>query len=79
MRKKPYLQKNTVPSMKRVIEKLEQAQIANGGRNWKEDWCQCAPDEGAAPCEYCTMWDALNHALIYMRSRTKLLRRRAKE
>jgi hypothetical protein len=40
---------------------LELAILANGGFEFREDWCRCDPEVGYYPCEYCAIFRALTH------------------
>ena len=44
---------------KGLLPDVELAQLANGGKAFRQDWCQCDPSVGMAPCQYCAILDAL--------------------
>lgn len=46
-----------------LLPDLEMAQLANGGAEHKTEWCQCDPDVGACPCQYCAIHDGLRRAV----------------
>lgn len=39
----------------KVKEKINLAIAANGGTDFRKEWCQCDPSIGAVPCEYCAI------------------------
>ena len=45
-----------------VLECINLAILANGGEDFREDWCQCDPSVDQSPCEYCAIYRALKHA-----------------
>ena len=47
------------PKMNKLLSKIDLAILANGGENWRVDWCRCDPDVGFSPCEYCAVYTAL--------------------
>lgn len=59
------------PKLKKVIDDVELAIKANGGKNWKVNWCQCDPDVGMVPCEYCAIYHGLKNALRYLKEGEK--------
>lgn len=40
-------------------EKIDLAFLAIGGEEWNRKACQCDPEVGAVPCEYCVIHDVL--------------------
>ena len=46
---------------KDIRKDLDLAIRANGGTSWRKDWCQCEPEVGHYPCEYCAIHRALDH------------------
>lgn len=46
-------------SKKKLLERIDLAIKANGGDKWRKEMCQCDPDVGFQPCEYCATYNAL--------------------
>jgi len=42
-----------------LAEDLEMAHLANGGREFRQDWCECDPETGMTPCRYCAIHSVL--------------------
>lgn len=45
--------------MKTLLEKIDLAIKANGGEDWRSDYCQCDAVVGYTLCEYCAIHSAL--------------------
>jgi len=45
----------------RIRDDLDLAIRANGGPKHRQEWCQCEPEVGHYPCEYCAIFNALDH------------------
>jgi len=52
--------------MKTLLEEVNLAIMANGGSEFRNDWCQCDPAVGAVPCEYCATRIALIHCYDFL-------------
>lgn len=50
----------------KMKEIIELAILANGGENWRKDWCQCDPSVGHTSCEYCAIFNGLNKAKLLL-------------
>lgn len=49
-----------------LLEKLELAHRANGGKEFNERACSCDASVGFVPCEYCAIRSALEEAWIFV-------------
>jgi hypothetical protein len=54
---------------KSLLDSVKLAQLANGGTEFNYSWCQCDPDVGAVPCQYCAIYDALSRVKWYLQER----------
>ncbi len=61
-----------------LLEDLELARLANGGKEFRKDWCQCDPDQYCAmvPCQYCAINSFLTRVERYLRETAELERER---
>lgn len=50
-----------------LLPDVELAQLANGGKEFRKDWCQCDPSVGMSPCQYCAIFEALKRTEKYLR------------
>jgi len=48
--------------IKRIKEQIDLAILANGGEYHQKVHCQCDPEVGFVPCEYCAVFNGLNSA-----------------
>ena len=51
---------------KRLLEQLSLAIAANGGKEFRKDFCHCDPSVGYVVCEYCAIYHALKYAKEYV-------------
>ena len=59
----------TTTERERLLDAIDLAFLANGGREWSKLNCECEPEVNAAPCRYCAIHKALTQAKSYAASR----------
>lgn len=42
-----------------LIKQIDLAILANGGEDFRDNFCSCDPSVGYTPCEYCAIRNAL--------------------
>lgn len=52
-----------------LLEAVELAHLANGGKEFRQDWCECDRECGMVPCRYCAIHDALSRTERYLRNK----------
>lgn len=46
-------------NLRRWLERIQIAMLANGGEEWQQRHCSCDPSVGISPCQYCAIHEAL--------------------
>ena len=54
---------------KNLLNNIDLALAANGGREFRDDYCQCDESVGYCPCQYCAIHYALEQVEKYIKER----------
>lgn len=52
----------------KILDRIDLALRANGGREFRKDYCMCEPEVNFCPCEYCAIHIALKLAEQFINS-----------
>ena len=54
------------------IDLALRANNAGGKIEWRKDFCECDPDVGMVPCQYCAIQNALEKCKRFLSSNTRI-------